>query len=74
MPAWLSDGMAIGGGRIAAVGYAMVINTILTKQVCTFFNIGFCLAAILQLSLIALRAIGISLAIMHIGLKESATS
>ena len=26
MPAWLSGGMAVGGGMIAAVGYAMVIN------------------------------------------------
>ncbi|WP_072218432.1 mannose/fructose/sorbose family PTS transporter subunit IIC, partial [Listeria monocytogenes] len=26
MPAWLTDGMAIGGGMVVAVGYALVIN------------------------------------------------
>ena len=26
MPAWLTDGMAIGGGMVVAVGYAMVIT------------------------------------------------
>ena len=26
MPAWLSGGMTVGGGMVAAVGYAMVIN------------------------------------------------
>ncbi|WP_196767874.1 PTS sugar transporter subunit IIC, partial [Streptobacillus moniliformis] len=62
MSAWLSDGMAIGGGMIAAVGYAMVINMMSTKEVWPFFIIGFCLAAISQLTLIALGAIGISLA------------
>ena len=33
MPAWLSDGMSIGGGMVAAVGYAMVINMMATKEV-----------------------------------------
>lgn len=32
MPAWLTDGMAIGGGMVVAVGYAMVINMMATKK------------------------------------------
>ena len=32
MPAWLTDGMSIGGGMVVAVGYAMVINMIATKK------------------------------------------
>ena len=32
MPAWLADGMSIGGGMVAAVGYAMVINMMATKK------------------------------------------
>ena len=62
MPAWLSDGMSIGGGMVAAVGYAMVINMMATKEVWPFFALGFCLAAISELTLIALGVIGISLA------------
>ena len=72
MPAWLSGGMAVGGGMIAAVGYAMVINMMATKEVWPFFALGFCLAAISQLTLIALGVIGISLALIYLGLKDLA--
>ncbi len=72
MPAWLSGGMAVGGGMIAAVGYAMVINMMATREVWPFFALGFALAAISQLTLIALGVIGLSLAFIYLGLKESA--
>lgn len=71
MPAWLSNGMAIGGGMVAAVGYAMVINMMSTKETWPFFALGFVLAALGQLTLIALGIIGISLAIIYLGLKEN---
>lgn len=74
MPAWLSGGMAVGGGMVAAVGYAMVINMMATKEVWPFFAIGFCLAAISELTLISLGVIGISLALIYLGLKESGGS
>ena len=64
MPAWLTDGMAIGGGMVVAVGYAMVINMMATKEVWPFFAIGFCVAALSDLTLIALGAIGVSLAVL----------
>ena len=70
MPAWLNEGMTIGGGMVAAVGYAMVINMMATKEVWPFFALGFCLAAISQLTLIALGVIGVSLALIYLGLKE----
>ena len=72
MPAWLSDGMAIGGGMVAAVGYAMVINMMATKETWPFFALGFVFAAISQLTLIALGVIGVSLALLYLGLKETA--
>ncbi|MDD7209688.1 MAG: PTS mannose/fructose/sorbose transporter subunit IIC [Lachnospiraceae bacterium] len=71
MPAWLTDGMAIGGGMVVAVGYAMVINMMATKEVWPFFAIGFCLAAISDLTLIALGAIALALAFIYIKLSES---
>ena len=74
MPAWLTDGMSIGGGMVAAVGYAMVINMMATKEVWPFFALGFCLAAISELTLIALGAIGLSMALIYLGLKEVAKS
>ena len=72
MPAWLSGGMTVGGGMVAAVGYAMVINLMATKEVWPFFALGFCFAAISQLTLIALGVIGVSLALLYLGLKEMA--
>ncbi|MGC3666870.1 PTS sugar transporter subunit IIC, partial [Enterococcus faecalis] len=59
MPAWLTDGMAFGGGMVVAVGYALVINMMATKEVWPFFIIGFVVAAISQLTLIALGALGV---------------
>jgi PTS system mannose-specific IIC component len=70
MPAWLTDGMAIGGGMVVAVGYALVINMMATKEVWPFFVIGFCLAAISDLTLIALGAIAISIALIYLKLSE----
>lgn len=69
MPAWLTDGMAIGGGMVVAVGYAMVINMMASREVWPFFAIGFALAAIKDLTLIALGAIGLSMALMYLALE-----
>ena len=71
MPPWLSGGMTVGGGMVAAVGYAMVINMMSTKETWPFFALGFVLAAIGELTLIALGAIGVALAIIYLGLKEN---
>lgn len=74
MPAWLSGGMTVGGGMVAAVGYAMVINMMSTKETWPFFALGFVLAAIGELTLIALGAIGVALALIYLGLKENGGS
>ena len=72
MPAWLSGGMAVGGGMVAAVGYAMVINMMVTAEVWPFFVLGFVLAAIGELTLIALGALGVAIALIYVGLKDLA--
>lgn len=74
MPAWLTDGMAIGGGMVVAVGYAMVINMMATKEVWPFFAIGFCVAAISDLTLIALGVIGVCMALIYLTLSENSGS
>ena len=70
MPAWLSEGMQIGGGMVVAVGYAMVINMMATREVWPFFAIGFALAAVSGLSLIAFGTIGVALALIYINLSK----
>lgn len=70
MPEWLTTGMAIGGGMVVAVGYAMVINMMATREVWPFFVIGFVIAAITQLTLIAIGALGVALALIYLNLSE----
>lgn len=70
MPEWLSHGMAIGGGMVVAVGYAMVLNMMASKEVWPFFVLGFVFAAISQLTLIALGAIGVALALIYLTLSK----
>ncbi|MWP49436.1 MULTISPECIES: PTS mannose/fructose/sorbose transporter subunit IIC [unclassified Gilliamella] len=74
MPKWLTTGMAIGGGMVVAVGYAMVINMMANREVWPFFIIGFVVAAISQLTLIALGALGIALALIYLNLSERGNS
>lgn len=73
MPDWLKHGMEVGGGMVAAVGYAMVINMMSTKENWPFFAIGFVLAAIPQLTLIGLGVIGFSIALVYLKLKDSSS-
>lgn len=74
MPAWLKDGLAIGGGMVVAVGYAMVINMMATKEVWPFFAIGFVLATVSEITLIGLGAIGLSLALIYLALSKKGGS
>lgn len=74
MPIWLTAGLAIGGGMVVAVGYAMVINMMATKEVWPFFAIGFVLATISEITLIGLGAIGLSIALIYLVLTKQGGS
>lgn len=70
MPAWLVGGMQVGGGMVVAVGFAMVINMMATREVWPFFALGFAFAAVGDLTLIALGAIGTALAFIYLNLSK----
>lgn len=74
MPDWLSGGMAVGGGMIAAVGYAMVINMMATREVWPFFALGFAFAALSDLTLIAMGVIGVAIAFIYLNLSKQGGS
>ena len=74
MPAWLTDGMSIGGGMVVAVGYALVINMMATAAVWPFFFIGFALAAISDLTLIGLGIVAVAIAFIYLNLSEKGGS
>lgn len=70
MPTWLSDGLGIGGGMVVAVGYAMVINMMATKEVWPFFAIGFVLATVKDFTLLGLGAMGLAMALIYLALSK----
>ncbi|MBM7544194.1 PTS mannose/fructose/sorbose transporter subunit IIC [Periweissella beninensis] len=74
MPAWLTDGLAIGGGMVVAVGYAMVINMMATREVWPFFALGFVLATVSEITLIGLGAIGCAIALIYLALSKQGGS
>ena len=74
IPDWLNQGLTVGGGMVVAVGYAMVINMMATAEVWPFFALGFVVATIPNLTLIALGAIGVALALIYLTLQESSKS
>ena len=74
MPSWLTGGLAVGGGMVVAVGYAMVINMMATKEVWPFFAIGFVLATVSQITLIGLGAIGVAIALVYLAVCKQGGS
>lgn len=66
IPGWLTGGLAVAGGFIVAVGYAMVINMMATPKMWIFFALGFALSAIGDLNLIAMGIIGVVLALLYL--------
>ncbi|EHI70919.1 PTS mannose/fructose/sorbose transporter subunit IIC [Streptococcus ictaluri] len=70
MPNWLNEGMQIGGAMVVAVGYAMVINMMATREVWPFFALGFALAALSNLTLIAMGVIGVAIAFIYLNLSK----
>ncbi|MDN6626144.1 MAG: PTS mannose/fructose/sorbose transporter subunit IIC [Pisciglobus halotolerans] len=71
IPDWLTGGLAVAGGFIVAVGYAMVINMMATPTVWPFFFAGFALAAISDLNLIAMGIVGLVLALVYLQLSPT---
>ena len=71
LPQWFTEGMAIGGGFVVAVGYAMVINLMANKEVWPFFFLGFALAPVKELTLIATGIIGVCAAIIYLNVTSN---
>ncbi|MGQ4819695.1 PTS sugar transporter subunit IIC, partial [Enterococcus faecium] len=65
---------AICAGMVVAVGFALIINMMATKEVWSYFVIGFVVASISQLTLIALGALGVTLALIYLNLSKMASS
>ena len=69
IPDVVTGGLRVGGGVVVVVGYAMVINMMEAKHLMPFFFLGFVVAAIANLNLVALGVVGTVAAIVYIQLS-----
>lgn len=69
IPAWITTGLSAAGGFIVVVGYAMVMNMMASNKVWPFFFLGFALASLTELGLIAMGIIGLCLALVYLDLS-----
>lgn len=69
LPKVITTGMGLAGGFIVAVGYAMLINMMATTEIWPFFFLGFALAALQDLNLIAMGIIGVCIAFVYLQLS-----
>lgn len=64
VPAWVTHGLAVSGGLLPAVGFALLLNVILRARQVAFFILGFALMSYLKLPLLAIALIGLGLVLI----------
>lgn len=69
IPEWLTTGLSTAGGFVVVVGYAMVIKMMATPKLWPFFALGFALAALTELNLIAMGIVGVAIALIYMQLS-----
>ncbi|MBP2058196.1 PTS system sorbose-specific IIC component [Lactobacillus colini] len=68
LPKVVTGGLAVAGGFIVTVGYAMILNMMYVKYLMQFFYLGFVLSAYMKLSLLAWGVVGLVLALIYVQL------
>lgn len=71
IPDVVTGGLAVAGGFIVVVGYAMVLNMMSVKYLMPFFFLGFVLAGYLDFSLLAFGIIGLIFALIFLQLNPN---
>ncbi|MDR0297945.1 MAG: mannose/fructose/sorbose family PTS transporter subunit IIC [Streptococcaceae bacterium] len=80
IPEVVSGGLAVGGGMVVVVGYAMVINLMATAELWPFFFLGFVLApldptkGVTSISLIGMGILGVVIAMIYLNLQRGGGS
>lgn len=64
IPTTLMEGLAVGGGMIAAVGIGILLQSMWTKKTAVYFFLGFLVISYFELNLLAVALFGIILAII----------
>lgn len=66
VPEKVINGLAVGGGLIGAVGFALLLKSIRAKQVWPMFLIGFVLSAYFKLNLIGISVLAFALILLQL--------
>lgn len=71
IPEVITGGLAVAGGMIVVVGYAMVLNMMYIKYLLPFFFAGFILGGYLNLSLLSFGILGLIIALIYVQLNPN---
>ena len=69
IPAWLTDGLNLGSKFLTAYGIALLLSSMLNKELTVYFVLGFFLVGYLGLNMTAIAIFAVILAIILSGLK-----
>lgn len=69
-PVVVLRGLSVAKGLIPALGFAIVINVLASKETWVFFALGFILAGISSLSLVGVCIIGAAMMLIYMALKK----
>ena len=71
IPDVVTGGLAVAGGFIVVVGYAMVLNMMSVKYLMPFFFMGFVLGGYLDFSLLSFGIVGLITALLYVQLNPN---
>lgn len=71
IPEVITGGLAVAGGFIVVVGYAMVLNMMHVGYLMPFFYLGFVLGGYLEFSLLAFGIVGLITALIYVQLNPN---
>jgi fructoselysine/glucoselysine PTS system EIID component len=64
IPSWVSSGLQVAGNMLPALGFALLMNMMLTKKLAPWYFLGFLIASYLKLPMIAIGGLGVIAAIV----------
>ena len=74
VPAWFTEGLNLGSKFLTAYGIALLLSTMLNKELTVFFVLGFFLVGYLNLNITAIAIFAVIIAVVLSGLKFRAVS
>src|SRR5690606_14193806 len=71
MPQKLMDGFSVAAGLLPAVGFAMLVQIMISKKLAPYFFVGFMLATYLDMPVIGVSVLGLLVALLIVANGKS---